>query len=301
MQGKIPLISIVGQTATGKSSCARMIADRIGGVIINADARQIYRGLPIITAIPENLTGAHLYGFKDNSEPYSCAEFVRDADKLVQNTWKHDKKISILVGGTGLYMDAFINRTSLPPKVDPEIRAAVTKMGEQKAYELLKTNDPQGFAAIDAQNPRRVQRAVEIFLQTGKSVVDFHRVQGESPYVYLKIGLKKSNVDLREQITARVFEMWKRGAVDEVRLALAAGHTIEEPGMQSIGVYEIAEFLSGDSSETEAQERIILRTMQYAKRQMTWFKKDATIQWYTNFDELWHSVQNFLQQNSREF
>ncbi len=298
MQEKIPLIVIVGSTASGKSALAEELAGHTSGAIINGDARQIYRELPIITAAPENVAGKFLYSCKSVADPYSFAQYVVDADAVIARVWAAGQ-VPIVVGGTGLYIDALVHRPVTPPQANTDVRAQVVAMGENGAREFLRAQDPAGYASVDIHNPRRVARAVEIFLQTGKSVTEFRGQRSESPYRVLKIGVGSdvSTEDLRGRINARIAHMWAGGAVAEVQRAFAAGFTLADPGMQTIGVPEIARFLAGEISEMYARELLALHTAQYAKRQKTWLKKDSGIVWYTTHDVLWHLVQNFLQQN----
>ena len=296
----IPLIVIVGPTASGKSAIAEMLAERCNGVIINADARQIYKDISIISAAPQDQTNTRLYEFKSVNEPYSFAEYVIDADRVIKEVVA-DGKTPIIVGGTGLYVDALVQRFVSPPTVSSEIRQQVAGFSEQESVDLLAKLDPHILNTIDVQNPRRVQRALEVVLQTGHSISSFGRDTEHSPYTPCMIGWTRDRDELHERIMRRVDEMWLAGAVDEVRALLARGHALDEPGMQAIGVFEIAEFLSGNISESEAKIKMVERTRQYARRQLTWFRRNKSIVWYTSFDDIWRSVHTFLQENSSQF
>lgn len=298
----IPIIVIVGPTAAGKSAVAERLAQECGGVIINADARQMYRDIDIVSAAPsaaerENM---RLYAWKSVDEVYSFAQFVVDADREIADVYQAGK-VPIVVGGTGLYVDALVKRFVPPPAVLPEIREYVQQLSTDAVLEELRVKDVAALNTIDVQNPRRVQRALEVVLQTGKSITSFGDSVEQSPYIPLIVGWSPDRTVLHKQIAARVAEMWKAGAVDEVRALVDAGHTMSEPGMQAIGIAEIVDYLKGGVSATEAQQRMIERTRQYARRQLTWFRRDKNIIWYTNFDQLWHSVHIFLQANYKQF
>lgn len=296
----IPIIVIVGPTAAGKSGVAEELAKKCNGVIVNADARQIYKDIRILSAAPEDQKNTRLYEFKSVNEPYSFAEFVVHADQVIAEI-VGEGKVPIVVGGTGLYVDALVQRFVPPPVVTPEIRSRVAKYSQEEILGLLKTHDPHILNTIDVQNPRRVQRALEVVLQTGQSIASFGQDIGNSPYRPMLIGWSPDREELHERIAKRVEQMWAAGAVSEVKQLLAAGHTSAEPGMQAIGVSEIAAYLSGQLTEMEARQKMIERTRQYARRQLTWFRRNKSIVWYTSFDDIWHSVHTFLQTNSNQF
>ncbi len=296
----IPLIVIVGPTAAGKSGIAEELAKKCNGIIINADARQIYKGIGIISAAPQDKKNTRLYEFKSVDESYSFAEFVSDADRAISEVVA-EGKVPIVVGGTGLYVDALVQRFVPPPSVLTEIRERVAKLSQQESLDLLRKLDPQILNTIDVQNPRRVQRALEVMLQTGQSISSFGQDIGNSPYIPCMIGWTRDRDELDERIAHRIDEMWVSGAIKEVKALLDMGHALDEPGMQAIGVFEIADYLSGQLSEVEAKKKMIERTRQYARRQLTWFRRNKNIVWYTSFDDIWHSVHIFLQTDFSQF
>lgn len=299
----IPIIVIVGPTAAGKSEIAARLAEKIGGIIVNADARQIYRDIDIISAAPREQEREHarLYCFKQVNEPYSFAEYVRDADREIASIWAAGK-IAIVVGGTGLYIDALLNRFVSPPAVHPEIRSRVQSMSVSQARDQLEMLDSAAMNTIDVQNPRRVQRALEVVLQTGQSITSFGTAAETSPYMPCMIGWAGGDREnLSARIEKRVFAMFEQGAAHEVSALLKKGYSLSDGGMQSIGVAEIAEYLGGACTLAQAQQKMIEHTRQYAKRQMTWFRRNKNIVWYTSFDDVWHSVHDFLQANYKQF
>lgn len=300
MNEKIPLLVIVGPTAAGKSAVAEEVAHECDGVIINADARQMYQGISVVSAAPKNLVGTRLYSWKSVDEPYSFAEFVSDADREIAAVVKAGH-VPIVVGGTGLYIDALVQRFVPPPLVLPEIRARVAGLSPEESLEQLTRLDPEVLNTIDVQNPRRVQRALEVILQTGESIRSFGVAASESPYKPLMIGWTVPREDLHARIATRVEHMWSEGAVQEVSGLLSSGHMLGEPGMQAIGVREIAAFLRGELSESDAKKRMIELTRQYARRQLTWFRRNKNITWYTLSKDVCHSVRDFLQTNYKQF
>jgi len=299
----IPLIVIVGPTAAGKSDIAARLAEKIGGVIVNADARQIYREIDVVSAAPDELArkNSRLYCFKDVNESYSFAEYVADADREIAAI-SAAGKVAIVVGGTGLYVDALVNRFVSPPAVDPEIRLRVQSLSAQDALSELAVLDAVSLNTIDVHNPRRVQRALEVVMQTGQSITSFGEAHENSPYRACMIGWAGGErAELNDRIERRVQEMFKHSAIEEVRELLKKGYTRADPGMQSIGIAEISDYIQGTSTLDHAKKKMIERTRQYAKRQMTWFRRNKNIIWYTSFDDIWHSVHDFLQTNYKQF
>lgn len=288
-----PIIVIVGPTAAGKSAVADFLLTRCDGNVINADARQIYRDIEIITAAPKHTEGMYLYGTKNVSEGYSFAQFVSDADDAIDSVLS-ENRIPIVVGGTGLYVDSLLQRKDLPPPVADSIRTLVQGFTFEEMVGELKFRDPEILNTIDVQNPRRVQRALEVCLQTGRSLNSFGAIVDE-PYEPLIIGWMPQKEDLDLRIELRIDEMLASGGIAQVASLLAAGHSLSEPGMQSIGVAEIAAYLSGEISYQEMRSLFIIHTRQYARRQLTWFKKNTNIVWYTSYDDIWQSAQDFLQ------
>ncbi|MCX6781037.1 MAG: tRNA (adenosine(37)-N6)-dimethylallyltransferase MiaA [Candidatus Magasanikbacteria bacterium] len=296
---KIPLLVIVGPTASGKSALAERLAADFNGVIINADARQMYQGIEIISAAPEVVGDAELYSWKSVDEPYSFAEYVHDADAAIARVFKNGK-LPIIVGGTGLYVDALVQRFVPPPVTEKSIRDSVAALSKSAALEKLEANDPMAFSTIDIKNPRRVQRALEVFLQTGESITSFGATSEDSPYDVCWIGWTVEREELRKRIAQRVDDMWKRGAVAEIKKLLESGHTKSEPGMLAIGVSEIIDYICDVLDEQNTKEKIVARTYQYARRQLTWFRRNEQIVWYNSVETVCHSVQNFLQQHFKK-
>src|SRR3989344_1400324 len=293
---KIPIILIVGPTAAGKSLVAEEIRAKNDGEIINADATQVYRGLSILSAAPRELAGTHLYCFREVSELYSFAAYRVDADQCIADVWRRGK-LPIIVGGAGLYVDALIHRTTTPPVTSIKIREQVARLSPSQVLDELRSRDPEILEFLDLKNPRRVQRALEVALQTGVSMRSFGVEREPTPYEPLWIGVTAQRDVLHTRIAARIDEMLGGGAIKEVQELLREGHTHDEPGMKAIGVAEISALLDGSISCDEARDRMITRTRQYARRQQTWFRKNSVIVWYNSSDDLCRLVRDFLQIN----
>ena len=299
----IPLIVIVGPTAAGKSEIAARLAEKIGGVIVNADARQIYREIDVVSAAPSisEQKSTRLYCFKQVNEPYSFAEYVADADREIAEI-SASGKVAIVVGGTGLYVDALVNRFVSPPEAHPEIRLRVQSLSAHDALKELEARDAACLNTIDVQNPRRVQRALEVVMQTGQSITSFRETHENSPYRACMVGWAGGErAELNDRIERRVHAMFNHGAIEEVQGLLKKGYASNDPGMQSIGIAEISDYIQGASTLDLTKQKMIERTRQYAKRQMTWFRRNKNIVWYTSFDDIWHSVHDFLQTNYKQF
>lgn len=300
-KNKPAVIFIVGPTASGKSALAEQVFEFLGeraGGVINADARQIYQGLHTLVAAPDLSPYNFLYEFLDVASDYSFAQYRADADAVIQKIHAVGK-VPVVVGGSGLYVDALLRRVALSPQVDKNIRAQVAEMSFADQKKLLQKKDPVAARAIDLKNPRRVARALEVFLQTGNSLTSFKK-NGVSPYRELVVGWTQPREILHERIVARAEASWDE-AVKEVQMLAAAGHNLEDPGLKTIGVPEIISYLDGCVSAAEARAQMIAHTRQYARRQMTWFRRSPGLVWYNSVDEICHSVQDFLRKNFKQF
>lgn len=297
----IPLVVIVGPTGAGKSGVAEILAPRINGVLINGDSRQVYRDIDVVSAAPSVRENTRLYCFKKIGEPYSFAEYVHDADAAIAAVHQSGR-VPFVVGGTGLYVDALVRRTGGAPRADLQIRSAVAALSPSERLARLRELDPEILDTIDQKNPRRVSRALEVILQTGVSIRAFSAARESSPYLPLWIGWSGGDrATLHARIERRVLQMWDRGVVTEVAALRASGHTQGEPGMEAIGIPEIFDYLDGVISERVARERMAARTRQYARRQMTWFRRNRDIVWYNSIEDVCHSAHDFLHKNSNQF
>lgn len=293
------LIVICGATATGKSSLGLRLASRLNTVIINADSRIIYQELDIGTAKPtkeDQLVVPHyMIDIKSPRENLTLAEYQEQAQKLI-----NANSLSLLVGGTGLYIKAIVQGLKIPRvSPQPELRLQLAGLGQRYIYDILSRVDSQSAAKIHPNDQLRTIRALEVFYVTG---VPISEQQGENPpsYPILQIGLDCDSDTLDRRIQRRTQDMLDAGLVAEVE-TLVAKYGSNLPLLDTLGYAEIKQYLEGKISLTEAKELIILHTRQFAKRQRTWFRADETIEWFpcdceSLWELVWERVQKFLRQ-----
>ncbi|HEY1788880.1 MAG TPA: tRNA (adenosine(37)-N6)-dimethylallyltransferase MiaA [Verrucomicrobiae bacterium] len=276
----MPPIFLAGATAVGKSEIALALAAKIGGEIISVDSMQVYRGLDIGTAKPDAATQKriphHLTDVCDLTEAFDAAKFVELANRAVAEI-RSRNKIPIFCGGTGLYFKAFLEGIGDAPP-DPKLRAELEAAPLAGLVEELRERDPDSYEKIDRQNPRRVIRALEIIRTTGKPVAasqaDWARTIPRVPRTALTLFLRSTG-DLSQRINSRVDHMFQRGLVEETRELLKHGLAENRTAMQAIGYRQVVEHLRGDRGLAETIELIKIRTRQFAKRQLTWFRRHA--------------------------
>ncbi|PKM92932.1 MAG: tRNA (adenosine(37)-N6)-dimethylallyltransferase MiaA [Elusimicrobia bacterium HGW-Elusimicrobia-4] len=281
------VIVILGPTASGKTDVAVKLAKKINGEIISADSRQIYKYMDIGTNKPEKLqlktVSHHLINITEPTENFSAGNFVKLADKKIEEIYRR-KKIPIVVGGTGLYIKALIDGLIKIPS-NKEIRTILTdyykKMGLIHCNKLLEKLDPKTAKVIDEKNPVRVMRAIEICLLTDKKFSELKKETKKPKYNFLIFGLSSDRNELYKKINTRVDRMITKGLIKETakltkKYAYASKNAILQ---NTIGYSEIIKFLDGKLSKKEAIDLIKQNTRHYAKRQMTWFNKDKRIVW----------------------
>ena len=280
------IIVIVGPTAVGKTTFAIQLAKQLTTQIISADSRQCYTELNIGVAKPtaEELKEVTHYFINTHSiqDEVNAGVFEQYALQAV-NTIFRQSKIAIMVGGTGLYIKAFCEGMDLMPKVKDSIRkeiaAAYESGGIQWLQNELQSKDPDFWEIAEQQNPHRLMRALEIMQQTGKSILSFRRnMKVERPFKVIKIGLELPKEELYQRINTRVDQMMEAGLLDEVR-SVVPFRSLN--ALNTVGYNELFKHLDGNCSLEEAILQIKINSRHYAKRQMTWFKKDTSIQWYT--------------------
>lgn len=277
-------IFLAGPTAVGKSEIALLLAEKIDGEIISVDSMQVYRGLDIGTAKPSAAERArvphHLIDVVEMMEPFDAAQFVRLANAAVAEIQVRGR-IPIFCGGTGLYFKAFLEGLGETPPADEKLRAELEAAPLAELLRELAERDPATYEKIDRKNPRRVIRAVEVIRLTGKP---FSRQKAEwkstvhSPQSAV-IGLLRAAADLRVRIDTRVDEMFGRGLVEETRRLLDHGLAENKTAMQALGYRQVVEHLRGERSLPETIELVKIKTRQFAKRQMTWFRGQLNLQW----------------------
>lgn len=288
MMERIPVLAVVGPTATGKSRLAVELALRFGGEIISADSMQIYRGLAVGTAQPsaEEMRGVphHLIGFLDPEVSFSVADYVEAASEKILEI--HGRgNLPVLVGGTGLYIGSLLHHTSFSPEGrDDALRAELFHTAEtegpQALWEELKTFDSQSAERIHPNNAGRLVRAIEIYRTTGVTMTDqIERSRREpSPYDASLIGLNyRDRAKLYDAINLRVDRMMRSGLLQEAErvFALQTGTTAK----QAIGYKEFFPYFRGECSLAEAVDRVKQGSRHYAKRQLTWFLRQEKADW----------------------
>lgn len=291
-----PIVAMVGATGTGKSDLAIAVAQGLNerGVtaeIINADAMQLYRGMDIGTAkLPEAERGGithHLLDVWDVTREASVADYQALSRAAIRGVQSRGN-VPILVGGSGLYVSSVIYEFEFPG-TDPAVRAKLEARAESEGVpallEELAAKDPLAAAAIDPQNTRRVIRALEVIEITGKpfgaGLDAEHRPWQEGVLVF---GLHRERDELVPVLDKRVRTMWDRGFVDEVRALIPQGIESGVTASRAIGYQQILEYLAGDISEKEAIESTQSLTRRYARRQVSWFRRDRRTQWLASGD-----------------
>ena len=281
-----PLLAIVGPTAAGKSALAVRLAERFRGEIVNADSRQVYRGMEVGTAAPTASERAavphHLYGIVNPDEGFSLARYLSLAAQAIADVHARGN-LPVLVGGTGQYVNALVRGWQAPrvppdPALRERLEAVIAQEGVEAAARELLAADPDAASRIDLRNPRRVVRALEVVAALGSGA---HGGRSAPPYRTLLLGLTTATrEDLYRRIDARVEAMLAGGWLDEVRALLDAGYAATLPAMSSMGYRELTQHLAGEISLDEAARRIKLAHHRLARQQYTWFKpSDASIHW----------------------
>ena len=287
-------IVIVGPTAVGKTAFAIEVAKHFSTQIISADSRQCYKELNIGVAKPseEELAAAHHYFIGSHSiqETVNAGTFEKYAlDKI--NKIFADNDIAVMVGGTGLYIKSFCEGIDEIPAVKDEVRKTIitnyNNGGIEWLQEQVKKNDQQYFVKGEILNPQRMMRALEVKLSTGKSIIEFQtRQKQQRDFNIIKIGLEMPREILYVRINKRVDVMMENGLLDEVTSLLPYK---DLNALQTVGYTELFKYLSGETSLEVAVDAIKQNSRHYAKRQMTWFKKDETIKWINDLKD-WEDV-----------
>ena len=277
-------VLIAGPTASGKSDVAVCLAELIGGEVVSVDSMQVYRRLDLGTAKPtpamRERVPHHLVDVLDLTEGFDAARFVRMAGEAVAGIQARGK-VPILCGGTGLYLNAWLNGLGDAPPPDPVLRAELEDVPTPVLLDELARRDWQTFDEIDVQNRRRVVRAVEVIRLTGKPFsVQRAAWPDRAPAVAGRsFGLERSREELVRRIEDRVDGMFAAGLVDETRRLLPEGLAGNRTAAQAIGYRQVMEHLAGERGLRETVEWVKARTRQYAKRQLTWFRQQLDLEW----------------------
>jgi tRNA dimethylallyltransferase len=280
-----PVVAVVGATASGKSELALDLAERVGGEIVNTDAMQVYRGMDVGTAklAPAERRGLphHLLDLLDVTETASVAEFQRLARAVIADCHRRGV-VPVLVGGSALYTRAVLDDFEFPG-TDPALRARLDAELEQHGpaalHARLAARDPAAAAGILPSNGRRIVRALEVLELTGGT---FTATLPEHHYVYpgaVQVGVDIDRATLDRRIEDRVERMWAEGLVEEVRRLEARGLRDGLTASRALGYQQVLAFLAGELSEEEARVRTTAATRRFARRQDSWFRKDARVHW----------------------
>ncbi|MDP4221763.1 MAG: tRNA (adenosine(37)-N6)-dimethylallyltransferase MiaA [Bacteroidota bacterium] len=280
------LIVIVGPTGVGKTTVSVEIAAHFGTEIISADSRQFYREMIIGTAVPSedqlNRVRHHFIRFLSVNEYFSASLYERAVLELLPSVFAVHR-VAVMTGGSGMYVDAVCNGIDDIPDIDPAIREKYNSRCKNEGIEGLRTElkllDPEHYARIDLQNPKRIIRALEIIESTGRPYSSFlTRKKVERNFGIIKIGLQKPRAELYKEIDSRVDSMINNGLEEETQNLLQYKHL--NP-LRTVGYREFFDFFEGKVSRAKAIELIKRNSRRYAKRQMTWWSRDHEIRWFS--------------------
>ena len=295
------LIVLAGPTASGKTATAIKLAKAFDAEIISADSRQFYKELSIGTAAPtaEELAQVkhHFVHNLSIEDKYDVADYEKDVVSYLKQYFK-TKNVAIMTGGSGLFIDAVCNGLDAIPDISDEIRNRVSIMLETGGLEALQKEvervDPEYFQIVDKQNPRRLQRALEVYYQTGKPYSTFRqRNTAKRDFDIIKFAILWDRDKLIERINKRVDLMIEQGLLDEVKSVYPKRHL---NSLNTVGYKELFDYLDGKCTLEQAVEQIKINTRQYAKRQMTWLRKNGDYQWFTieETDEIFNALFELL-------
>ena len=284
------IVCVLGPTACGKTALGVLLAKRFRGEVVSADSMQIYKGMTIGTAAPTEaeMDGVphHMIAVADPAERWSAARYAQEAIPIVDGILARGK-LPILVGGTGLWVDAVVRGHGFAPgqaggTVRAELERRLAAEGIAPLLAELRQVDPQAAQRLHPADEKRILRALEVYRETGQTITAHNEATRALPprYDAVKIGLQfRDREDMKALIDRRVDRMSEAGLLDEVRALLARGLPREATALQAIGYKELLGVLDGTVSEAEALAEVKLRSRQYAKRQLTWLRRNPAIHW----------------------
>jgi tRNA dimethylallyltransferase len=289
-----PLVIILGPTASGKTALAVQVARRFAGEVLACDSTQVYRGFDIGTAKPtvaeRGGISHHLMNLAEPTDVFTAGEYRRRA-LVVLDELSRRGRLPILTAGTGLYLRALLEGLAEAPERSPELRARLTataaRRGHTYLHRLLRRLDPQSAARISPNDTQKLVRAVEVCLVAGKPLSQIHHA-GRTPlqgYRPIKIGIHPPRELLNRRIERRVHQMLEQGWLAEVAALLRQDARASAKPFEFIGYRELREHLQGRTTMEEAVQAVIVATRQYAKRQMTWFRKEPGVTWLAGFGD----------------
>jgi len=283
------ILCLLGPTGAGKTEAALALAQAFTGAVVNFDSRQVYRDIPITTAqpTPEEQTRCphRLYGFLSLSETISAGVYAAQASSAIHETLAAGL-VPILVGGTGLYLRALLEGLAPIPDIPPTLRAtffaAWDQLGAPVMHDKLRAIDPPYAAKVHPNDRQRVTRALEVYEATGRTLSEWHAAATTALGLScLKLGIRPAKPALDRRLARRIESMLHAGALDEVRNALTICPDRRAPGLSGIGCAELAACLAGETDLAEAKRLWLANTKAYAKRQVTWFKKESGVHWFS--------------------
>lgn len=299
-------MALLGPTASGKSHLALAAAKALEGEIVNCDSMQMYRQLEIGTAKPTPVQRKqvphHLYDLVEPDEYFGAGRYMTEARSVCREIASRGK-ISFVVGGTGLYLRALLEGVFDGPGRSEGLRERLKRVGQRRGFDYLhgwlEKKDPEAARRIQPQDQVRIIRTLEIYLLTGKPISELQALREPLQNLsILKIGLKLTRDILYGRINRRVSEMFRSGLVEEVQQLLDKGYGPDCKGFQALGYRHATETVQGGLSKEEAIARVQMETRRYAKRQMTWFRREKEVHWITlpgedpaALDQLIHLVQ----------
>jgi len=299
------LIVILGPTASGKTSLAIKLAKQFNGEIISADSRQVYRYMKIGTDVPDgkmeqgkySIQGIthHLMNCIDPDQDFSLADFKEKATKIIKDILAQGK-LPILVGGTGLYISTIVDNLDIP-KVKPNLKLRKELESKElgELVSMLKEKDLDSYEVVDLKNPRRVLRALEVVVSSGKSFVA-QQTKSKPEFDHLQIGIMRPREEIYSRINNRIDEMIEVGLIDEIKDLLKRGYTWDLNSMSGLGYRQFKDYLDGKAPLDESIKNLKRDTRHYAKRQISWFKRDQRINWLEsdNYNEVEKMVSDFV-------